>query len=248
MIQIGRNIRHENDYLLEVEFTKKSGFDFIQIWYDKNGLSLKTEGPDKEKVILEASFPTIIHALLDINEYELHIPKLLKILNRLNHNELIIHPVFKSQKIDSNSIGKLARIMRGVNTTLKANNISLYIENNCRVTPIFYSTKDIEIFFVENPDVNFLLDVAHIDNYDHFENILKIKYPRILHIADKRFSVEHEHLALGKGEIDYSRIFEALRDFNGKVILEISDSDQEIFQSKCIIEAKIRNLTSSIIK
>ena len=37
MIRYGRSARWHNDYNAEVEFCKKHGFDFMQIWYKDGG-------------------------------------------------------------------------------------------------------------------------------------------------------------------------------------------------------------------
>ena len=67
-------------------------------------------------------------------------------------------------------------------------------------------------------------------------DIVRIKKPEILHIADKHFGVTHEHLPIGKGEIDFDLIFrEVLPDFEGKIIFEVVDEDFEITNSKQII-------------
>jgi sugar phosphate isomerase/epimerase len=45
--------------------------------------------------------------------------------------------------------------------------------------------------------------------------------------------VTHEHLPIGKGELDYKYIFkEILSDFDGTIILEIVQDDKSIIDSK----------------
>jgi len=94
--------------------------------------------------------------------------------------------------------------------------------------------------FTKNHDVELLLDIAHMDSYEHLKEIVRIKKPGILHIADKHFNVVHEHLPVGKGEIDFQMLFkEILNDFDGKIIFEVVDEDEEIIRSKEIIESII---------
>jgi hypothetical protein len=72
--------------------------------------------------------------------------------------------------------------------------------------------------------------------HNQLQNIVDIKKPRIVHIADKHFNVIHEHLAIGNGEIDFQRIFnDILPKFEGKVIFEVIDEDEAIIKSKDII-------------
>lgn len=229
MNQIGRNIRYLNNYKDEVSFSRKHEFEFMQIWYLKGELIIDSKNIDD---IINEDFPVIIHAVLDINEYEEHIPGIINVLKRLSHKELIIHPICESEEINDNSIYKLSDKISYANEMLKNENVKLYVENNCKLTELNHSIRDIEILFSGNEDVELLLDVAHIDSYEHLSDIVNIKYPKMLHVADKHFSVIHEHLPIGEGELDYKFIMsEVLHEFKGKIILEIDQSDNEIVSS-----------------
>jgi len=58
----------------------------------------------------------------------------------------------------------------------------------------------------------------------------------MLHIADKHFSVIHEHLPVGSGDLDFKYIFsEVLKDFHGSIIFEVVDEDEAIIKSKNVI-------------
>ena len=104
-----------------------------------------------------------------------------------------------------------------------------------------YRKEELAIVFSEDSYVEQLLDVAHIDDYQHLEDIIAIKYPKCLHVAGKHFSCQHEHLSLTKGDVDYQMIFQKyLKNYNGRIILEVIDSDEEIVLSKQIIDNAIR--------
>lgn len=236
MISFGRSIRWFNDYKEEINFSKENNFDFMQIWFVKGDLVIdKLESP-KEKSILEAGYPVVIHAVYDIEDYELYTDELIRVLKYLGHSEVIIHPVCESMPIDENTINLMADKIHKTNEKLKEHDIKLYIENNSIIDVVNYKPEDLGVIFSKNPDVELLLDIAHIDNYDHLEEIIKIKYPTCLHIADKRFQIEHEHLPLGEGELDFNFIFEKhLKDFKGKIIFEVVSEDEKIIKSKAII-------------
>jgi sugar phosphate isomerase/epimerase len=239
MIEFGCLAHFCHLYTEDVLFARENGFCILQIWYDKDGVSLQKES-NKLDVIINSNFPSIIHAVLDINEYEEHIPKLIAILKELNHKELIIHPVCKSESINSNTIQKLSRNIKYSYNQLRKNGIKLYVENNSKLDVMLNSVSDIHVLFSENPDVEMLLDVAHIDNYKHLEEIIKIKYPKILHLADRHMELIHEHLPVGKGNIDFSLIFnKILSDYDGRIILEITQSNEELISSKKIISSII---------
>jgi len=113
------------------------------------------------------------------------------------------------------------------------NGIKLFLENNSKIDPINYNVKDLEIIFTQNLDIELLLDIAHIDDYKHLENIIKIKKPKMLHIVDKNFDIDHEYLAVGEGKIDFEYIFnEILIDFKGKIIFEVLDENEKIVKFK----------------
>ncbi|MGH4123859.1 MAG: sugar phosphate isomerase/epimerase family protein [Clostridium sp.] len=240
MMQIGCLARYFNFYKEEVEFAQNNNFEFMQIWYDSNGIALKKDLNPIE-IIKEYDFPTIIHAVLDINEFEEHVPKLIEILKYLGHHELIIHPICKSEEITTQTIYKLSDKVSFALGELSKENITLYLENNSRLDPIFNQPYELEIMFGQNPNLQFLLDIAHIDSYDHLKSMITIKMPKILHVADRHLEVIHEHLPIGQGNIDFKHIFaNILQDFHGKIILEIVQGSSDIISSKTRIEQYCR--------
>ncbi|WP_346938664.1 sugar phosphate isomerase/epimerase [uncultured Clostridium sp.] len=242
MIEYGRSIRWFNNYKDEIKFSESHKFDFMQIWFRNGELELDKVSFPKEEYIMNSKFPVIIHALYDIDDYDKYNKELVRILKYLNHKEVIIHPICKSHLINSQTINVLADNIYKTNQLLKKNNIKLYIENNSVISKINYTPSDLKIIFDRNPDVELLLDIAHIDDYDHLEEILKVKFPKCLHISDKRFDVEHEHLPIGQGELDFRLIFQKyLKGYDGKIIFEVVDTDEEIYESKNIIENIIQN-------
>ncbi|MBZ9623824.1 sugar phosphate isomerase/epimerase [Clostridium sp. FP2] len=91
--------------------------------------------------------------------------------------------------------------------------------------------------FLQNPTLQFLLDIAHIDSYEHHKSMITVKMPKILYIADRHLEVIHEHIPIGQGNIDFKYIFtNILKDFHGKVVLEIVQSSIDMISSKARIE------------
>ncbi len=236
-MEYGRSIRWFNNYQDEIEFSKSNKFDFMQIWFAKGELVLDKVLCPKEKYILDCKFPAIIHAVYDINDYDKYNNELIRILKYLNHKEVIIHPVCEEHPVDSETINILAENIYKTNQLLKKDNIKLYIENNSVIDKINYTPSDLKIVFDRNPDVELLLDIAHIDNYNHLQEIINVKFPKCLHIADKRFNVEHEHIPIGQGELNFELIFQNyLKGYDGKIIFEVVNTDEEIIKSKDIIQ------------
>lgn len=237
MIEYGRSIRWFNNYRDEIDFSESNKFDFMQIWFMKGELILDKVLSPKEQYVLNSKFPVIIHAVYDIDDYDKYSDELIRILKFLNHKEVIIHPVCETIPVNPETIYTLADNIYKTNQLLKTNNIKLYIENNSVIDKINYTPNDLKIVFDRNPDVELLLDIAHIDDYNHLQRILEVKFPKCLHIADKHFSVKHEHVPIGQGELDFELIFQNyLKGYNGKIIFEVVDKDEEIIKSKNSIQ------------
>lgn len=237
MVEIGCLARFFNRYESEVNFAKDNGFKLMQLWYDNRGLCLHEDDSDFIETINRYKFPTIIHAVLNINEFYKHIPELINIMKALKHKELIIHPICQNEKIDENTLYKLDKSIKFALNLLDQEGFVLYLENNSKIDPIFTDPHEIEFIFKSNKNLEFILDLAHIDNYDHLKSMVDIKFPKFLHLTDSRFSVVHEHLPVGDGDIDFEYIFKnILTNYEGKIILEIVNTDLDIVNSKDIIE------------
>lgn len=232
MVEIGCLARFFNQYVDEVEFAKNNNFKLMQLWYDNRGLCLHEKDVKGVHIIKESKFPTIIHAVLNISEFEEHIPKLQKLLKELKHTELIIHPICEDEPITAQTLDQLNQKVKYALELLTPYGVTLYLENNSKLDPIFTDIDEIDYIFRENPTLEFILDIAHVDDLMTLEKMIQIKTPKILHIADRHFNITHEHLSIGEGEINFEYIFRnVLTDFNGRIILEIL-GDKEIVDSK----------------
>jgi sugar phosphate isomerase/epimerase len=90
--------------------------------------------------------------------------------------------------------------------------------------------------FKQNPELEFLLDIAHIYDYEHLREMVSIRMPKKLHLTDSHFNIIHEHIALGKGDIDFKYVFkEILSKFDGDIIIELLE-DEDIINAKKIIK------------
>lgn len=109
-----------------------------------------------------------------------------------------------------------------------------------------YKKEDIKTVFNKCILTELLLDVAHIDNYEHLEQIISVKFPKCLHVAGKHFDVPHEHLPLTQGDINYNFVFQNyLHDYNGRIILEVDGTDEEIIDSKNILSQAVLHIKQS---
>ncbi len=240
MISIGRGIRWYNNYQSEVDFCKKNGFDFMQIWFKDGDICINDIPNPKEQYIKEIGFPVILHAVFTPDDFERYGDRLLEIVKFLDMNEVIIHPVCDKANVPGNIEQLLAERAMDFSKKAKLKNIVWYLENNSIIDLFHYNPADIKIVFDTDSYVEQLLDVAHIDNYQHLRQVIDVKFPKCLHVAGKHFNVEHEHLPLTQGDIDYNMVFQQfLHGFKGRVILECDGTDEEIIKSKKIIDTAI---------
>ena len=226
MVKYGFNARYKFALEEEISLAKENNFDFLQLYYGADKAELDRLANDIDKII-KKDFPVIIHAVIDLPEFEVAIPELAKILDRLRLDELIIHPVNKNEQPIDQLIGKMTFAL----DFLKPKTI--YLENNGRLNPIFHDPREIKSMFETNPSLEFLLDIAHIDDYLYLGQILEIRKPKILHISDRHLEEIHEHLPVGEGNINFKKIFaEFLPNFDGRIIFEIGGEFDNILSSR----------------
>lgn len=240
MITIGRTIRWYNNYIDEVNFCKENGFDFIQIWFKDGQIVLDNIPEPKIEYIKKIGFPVIYHAVFTPADFDLYGDTLLDMVEFLCDTEVIVHPVYDKTLVTDKT--ELELVEKAVEFSRKAKNrgITWYLENNSVIDKFHYKREELQMLYDADSYVEQLLDIAHIDNYEHLKEIIDVKYPKCLHVAGKHFNKEHEHLSLTQGDIDYNLVFKQhLQDFDGRIILEVVDTDQEIIRSREIIEKAI---------
>lgn len=236
MISIGRGIRWYNNYLDEVDFCVKYGFDFMQIWYKDGDLLIDNIPYPKVEYVKKVGFPVIIHAVFDPIDFEVFGNDLLDKVEYLEMKEVIIHPVSKKSSVNTDTQNQLVTQAILFSEKARKKGITWYLENNSVVDGFHYQPDDIKKVYDSDNYVEQLLDVAHIDNYEHLSEIIKVKFPKCLHVAGKHFAVSHEHLSLSQGDINYTTVFTRyLPNYDGRIIFEIDGTDDEIAVSKEII-------------
>lgn len=238
MVHNGMALRYKENYQSEIEFAKTLGFDFFQIWFFNGVLSVDSLQEPKENEIKDCGFPIIIHAVFDINDFEKHGQRLLELVDFFNHSEVIIHPVCTSEEISDETVYVLSGKLKSINNEFRKRKVKLYVENNSIIDRFFNTVEDLRVVFDHNADIGLLLDLAHINDNEHLRDIIKMRKPECIHIADKRFGVPHEHLTLGEGDLDFDMIFtQLIPKYEGRIILEAVDSKEDIEKSKRKIDS-----------
>ncbi len=240
MITIGRGIRWYNSYIDEVNFCKEHNFDFLQIWFKEGEILINDIPCPKEKYLKDIGFPVIIHAVFENDDFVKYGDALLDIVEYLEIIEVIIHPICEKSTVNESTQKDLVKQVKMFSHKAMNRGIMWYLENNSVIDIFHYQKEDLKMVYDSDNYVEQLLDVAHIDNYEHLQYIIEVKYPKCLHVAGKRFAVEHEHLSLEYGDIDYNLVFRKyLKGFDGRIILEGGESDAELIESKKIIDKAV---------
>lgn len=242
-MRIGRNIRDlDVPFKDEIEFSKKNNFDLIQLWYTKGKISMVYED-DSVKAIINSKYCTILHGLFDVDDFEQYSNDFINTLIKLKHKEVILHPVIKSCEVTNDSKNRLYSNVLKLCNELDKYNITVYVENNHSNMKVFYELNEWKMFFDKAPkNVEFLLDVVHVmfcDDYSYMKQLVSIKRPKCLHIADTikgMIGPKHLHIPIGTGIIDFEKIFnEIIPEYDDLIILEIKNLDKSIIESKAKI-------------
>ncbi len=236
-IEFGFNVSNTIPFSKEIAFAQKHGFSWLQLWYDTRGFSLHNSDPSDISLLQTCEIPLLIHAALDVNELETQFGILTNYLHELELNEVVIHPVSQEKITRPEAMEQLCYCVRQGVDRFKSQGITLYLENNSKLECVFQSIQEIEQVFTHVPQAELILDVAHIDDYEHLQQILELKFPRILHVADRHLENTHEHLTIGDGNIDFKLIFgDILKNFSGRIIFEVPFEYEARLQSKQRIE------------
>ena len=233
---IGRGVRYMNRYEDEVEFSIRHGFDFMQLWYRNGDLSMGTLPHPRAQYVKDVGYPVILHAVFELADFDRWGDDLLDRSEFLGQREVIVHPVCKTVPIGPETGRILAQKAGLLARKAHARGMVLELENNSVLDGFHCTPEELHQVFDGNPLLEQLLDVAHIDSYEHLQRIIQVRYPKSLHVAGKHLNARHEHLSLTQGDLDYIRVFrEYLPDFDGRIILEVVDTDQEVLASRDIL-------------
>lgn len=248
MISLGRGIRWYNDYQSEVEFSKKYGFDFMQVWFKDGVIQINSLPEPREKFIKKIGYPIILHAVFTLEGFDRYGERLLDIVEYLEHSEVIVHPVCRKADMHINLTEVLIEKVYHITEKAKEKGIIIYLENNSVIDGMHYTKEDVQALYLKCTHTEQLLDVAHMDNYEQMEQIVEVKFPKCLHVAGKHFDIKHEHLPLSQGDIDYKLVFQKyLRDYDGRIILEVDGTDEEIIESRDIILEALSQTNMGIV-
>lgn len=223
-------------YEEEVRFCKENGFNLLEIEFQKGEFLTGQLDEVCAEVVKNKGLPVVVHAVLDVTDFEVYGDDLVEWVGMLGSQDVVLCAVCENQEIDANIHMELGEQIGRLAAKLAAQGATLYIENNGSEMPLVYTAEHLSMILEKNPGVEFLLNLAHIDNDTHLGELVRVKSPKCLHISDKRFGMPHEHLPLGEGNLDYERIFKKyLHDFEGKVILEVVGTDQVLCEDKEMI-------------
>jgi len=239
---IGRGIREATKYADEVALSRKCGYDFNQVWFFNGDMLIGDNIPNRAEYIKSLGFPIIIHAMFTLDDFTRYSDKLIELVKYFGHKEVIIHATGKIEGDSSavqNANLKLRDLLADINAKFKKLNVRVYVENNDQRLHNICGTKE-QLETMLSSGVELLMDTGHVDSYEHIKEIIKIKRPACLHLANKRFSAGHEHLPLSRGDIDWNFFFSRLLpNYTGRIIVEVGNefaTDEDFEESKKVLD------------
>lgn len=248
-MRIGRNLRNlDIPFDEEIDFSVDNNFDVVQLWY-KRGHIDAIYVDDVIESINKCKIQTILHGAFDINDFDDYSNDFIDTLLKLNHKEVIIHPMIKTMDVNEKTDKLLVKKLLKLCNKLDKLNIRVYIENNHFHMQTFYTIDQWKYFWERAPkNTEFLLDIVHVlyhDDYEYMKELVKVKFPKALHIADTkkgRVNNKHLHIPIGDGIIDFKKVFKILKGFDGIIILEIKSLDYKIIDSRNRIVEYLKNI------
>ena len=220
----------------EITFAQNNDFSILQLWFDRYGLSTK----DKKSIdaLVGSKIETVLHVAANIGEFGKLIASAVPVVKMLNHKRIIIHPTIPTKDIGTDLHSQLISETNNILPQLLDLGLKVYFENNSKLDPLFQTINDIDSFFNTFPQVEFLIDVAHMDSYEYLDLLTKVKMPHILHVSDRHLETIHEHLTIGDGNIDFHNVFKNhLKGFDGSIIFEVPWTDLARSKSKQLIQS-----------
>jgi sugar phosphate isomerase/epimerase len=234
MIRYGFNVANSIRFADEDSFALANGFDILQLGFDRRCLSV--HDLDGLHSVEKSRVNTILHVSVGLDEFDGVLAPALELARSLGHHDMIVHPIAGKSQVGHPSKALVSAAKHWV-PAFAEHGITIHFENNSRLESVLQSVDDARLLFATCPTAGFLLDIAHMDDYAHLQNLAGVKMPGFLHVADRRLEQIHEHLAVGKGNIDFSRVFtRCLHGFEGTVIFEVPWDAEARGSSKRAIE------------
>jgi len=239
---IGRGIREATAYADEVTLSKKCGYDFNQVWFFNGDMLIGDDVPDRAAYIKSFDFPIIIHAMWTLEDFVKDSDRLVELVKYFDHKEVIVHATRKETLTIKDANERLRDLLAALKSKFDKLGVRMYVENNQR--PHCLSATKQQLETVLSSGVELLLDTGHVDSYEHIEEIISIKKPTCLHLANKRFSAGHEHLPLSRGDIDFNLFFSKyMPNYDGRIIIEVGNefaTDKDFMKSKKLLDKVLK--------
>lgn len=231
-MKIGMCVRSVERFEAEIEFARKHGFDFVKLWYDDNGLGVLGKGNIRIEDVARSSMPVVLHVGIKVPDIFNHFTRVCEIAEAVSALTVVIHPWLRAEHTEQKSNLLLAEGLQKSIGVFHRKEIDVALANNCRLFPVCYTEEQLNEIFLNNPGLDFFLDVAHTDDLAHSKALISQKRPSGLFVSDRRFSVHHEHLPAGEGNVDFQSIFnDLLPGFKGSIVIEIDTSDEDILRT-----------------
>lgn len=226
------------DFLKEFEIASKLGFDFIEIFVERkfnlqNPLWSESGIKQYKKLIKKFNLKFVsitddypINFSILKKKYFVYFVKLVKFSKKLKIKKIII-PLYEKSKINKKNLQLMSNSLSLMAQECKKNNIKLLIESNIS----FKIYKEIK----KHKNIFFLYDTGNrsVLKSDPEKDIVMFgKEIKHIHIKDK--SSNGKNVVLGKGIVNFNKIFKGLKkiSYKGDYVFETTRANNAIYTAK----------------
>lgn len=224
-MQLGFNLLPDESIAEAEAYAVQHGFELIQLWFDHRGLMVQGRAVEDVGPLRDCAIKTVVHAVLTPNELVRRAGDVASLARKAGHSWVILHPISGRGECRDGRTRDLVAALRQRLPVFTDAGLRVCVENNCALHPMVHTTEDLTMLVEALPEVELLLDIAHMDGPAHLESLVSVRFPYALHVADRHLAVAHEHLAIGEGDIDINALMSTtLKGFDGPAVFEMPDT------------------------
>ena len=142
----------------------------------------------------------------------------------LNIDLMTIHPGLTCMAVpymEEKAIEKAKKSLRSLDRISAEYGVMIAVENMPAFPFMLGRTAEELKDLLESTNLRFCLDIGHANTTDQIDELIKEFRDRLVNIHIHDNNGEHdEHLTLGKGNIDFKKIIDLLKGYQGNYIIE----------------------------
>ena len=142
----------------------------------------------------------------------------------LNVDLMTIHPGMTSMAVpymEEKAVEKAKKSLSSIDRISSEYGVRIAVENMPSFPFMLGHTAEEMKDLIGNTNLGFCLDIGHANTTDQIDELIKEFKDRLInvHIHDNNGEMD-EHLTLGEGNIDFKRVLDSLKGYQGNYIIE----------------------------